>query len=102
MKEEEMNPENEKAQKQVKAIEYITGVAVGFSVVVCLGTGRNGTEKEFQIMPEDEFAAGPEVEIFFDWHTENNKQWFEHPLEAAADFVAKFQEFKKRSIPKNT
>jgi DNA-binding PadR family transcriptional regulator len=91
-KNKRMNEKIEKSQIRTKAIEYITTVAVGFPVGVYIGTNRSGGN-EFQIMPIDEFKSN--VEDFWDWHVENNEQWFETPIEAAADFVEKYHKFQK-------
>jgi hypothetical protein len=78
-------------------IEQITSQAVGFPVKVYNGDRVSvpglGQAVGYQIMPAKDDTA-PE---FFSWHLENNPQWYENPLEAAATFAQALQTYSRRA-----
>jgi hypothetical protein len=76
-----------------RSIQVITSAAVGFLVEIHLsrpcGTGA-GTESSYHIMP----VFVPEAGAFWEWHLDNNAQFFRTPLEAASAFVQAFLRFQ--------
>jgi hypothetical protein len=74
------------------AIESITSAAAGFPVEIHWGasvvTGV-GNRDSYQIMPVEDAHGG----AFWEWHLDNNEQWFETPLKAASAFVQANQRF---------
>ena len=78
-----------------RPLEVITSAAVGFPVEVywgassMTGVGKGGS---YQIMPVADKQGG----AFWEWHLDNNAQWFRTPLEAAEAFVRAFQRFHRK------
>jgi hypothetical protein len=73
-------------------IEYLTSFAVGFPVEVYWCASANtgvGEDGSYLIMPECDEQGG----AFWDWHLDNNEQFFATPIEAAAAFVKAFAKF---------
>jgi hypothetical protein len=72
-----------------RPIEFITSVAVGFPVeIYWTASALSGVGKgdSYQIMPVSDEEGGP----FWQWHLDNNDQFFVTPLLAAEAFVRAF------------
>lgn len=78
-------------QDHNKNITFLISAAVGFPVGIYVGRAENGVE--YQIMPDNEERAGE----FWEWHVNENEQWFPDPIAAGADFASKYYEFIKKN-----
>ena len=76
--------------EETQSLEYLVFTAIGVKIGIYTGVGKND-KIEWQIMTVGNY--GDEIEDFFDWHVDHNKQWFDTPIQAAAFFVRKYYEW---------